>query len=296
MEAWNSDVKSRRQGRRYSAHRTRHPILTRTAREAVTEDSKTELRAKAAVIRDEMIGVARALADRDCGAFQSEMREAQIEYLAKVLAAAPVNASMGEDPVAYQQRERRRDDEWSHWYPSNKECYDEFQSGIRFGRMEYEVRALYTTPRPASELVAALRAIAWMPSAIDDRDGLEAFNEARRIARAALTQTSGVAASLPTAGVGVCEHDWQKNTNDLVMWVCSKCRLARPGEQPGFTKPQNTTPKAASVTDDMVDVAIRAYFGDEHRWHIGMSTEIQDEVRSGMRRALCSALTPIEGV
>lgn len=33
-------------------------------------------------IRDEMIQVARSLADRDCGAMQSEMREAQIEYLA----------------------------------------------------------------------------------------------------------------------------------------------------------------------------------------------------------------------
>jgi hypothetical protein len=32
-----------------------------------------------------MIGVARALSDRDCGALQSEMRQAQGEYLAGVL-------------------------------------------------------------------------------------------------------------------------------------------------------------------------------------------------------------------
>lgn len=38
-------------------------------------------------IRDGMIGAARALADRDCGALQSEMRTAQIEYLAAELTA-----------------------------------------------------------------------------------------------------------------------------------------------------------------------------------------------------------------
>ena len=37
-------------------------------------------------IRDDMIGVARALADRDCGAMQSEMRAAQIEFVATTLA------------------------------------------------------------------------------------------------------------------------------------------------------------------------------------------------------------------
>lgn len=44
-----------------------------------------EAREVAELIRDNMIGVARELSDRRCGASQSEMREAQIEYLASVL-------------------------------------------------------------------------------------------------------------------------------------------------------------------------------------------------------------------
>lgn len=40
---------------------------------------------EAARIRDEMIGVARSLADRAWGASQSEMRQAQIEYLAEAI-------------------------------------------------------------------------------------------------------------------------------------------------------------------------------------------------------------------
>ena len=44
---------------------------------------------RAAELRDGMIDAARQLADRDCGAMQSEMREAQIAYLAKALRPLP---------------------------------------------------------------------------------------------------------------------------------------------------------------------------------------------------------------
>lgn len=130
--------------------------------------------------------------------------------------ATPVNASMGEDGATWTDEQHAAAIEalTSHkWL--DPECHANgcqslvwkrrYESAVK-GRSDFRQayrEARSSTPRPTSELVAALRAIAWMPSAIDDRDGLEAFNEARRIARAALTQTSGVAASLPTAGAGV---------------------------------------------------------------------------------------------
>jgi hypothetical protein len=40
---------------------------------------------RAAAIRDGMIGVARQLSDRECGALQSEMRQAQIHYVASII-------------------------------------------------------------------------------------------------------------------------------------------------------------------------------------------------------------------
>lgn len=38
------------------------------------------------------------------------------------------------EPVAWQQRERRiGGSEWSNWYPSFKEAYDDFRAGFRSG-------------------------------------------------------------------------------------------------------------------------------------------------------------------
>lgn len=50
------------------------------------------------------------------------------------------------------------------------------------------------------------------------------------------------------------------------------------------------------ITDDMVEAAIRAYFGDEHTWHVGMSNDIVDGIERSMRAALSAALQHQVGV
>lgn len=52
--------------------------------------------------------------------------------------AVPQAVQAVTEPVAYQQRELKRG-EWSDWYPSNKEAYEEQQAAPR---LEYDVRAL----------------------------------------------------------------------------------------------------------------------------------------------------------
>ena len=72
--------------------------------------------------------------------------------------AAPPAAEAVAEPVAYQQREMKRG-EWSDWYPSNKEAYDEQQAAPR---PEYEVRALYASP-PAPAVADGMVAPASLP-------------------------------------------------------------------------------------------------------------------------------------
>ncbi len=32
-------------------------------------------------------------------------------------------------------------------------------------------------------------------------------------------------------------HQWEKSSNDLVMWVCKRCKVALAGVSPGYTRP-----------------------------------------------------------
>ena len=43
----------------------------------------------------------------------------------------------------------------------------------------------------------------------------------------------------PALGAEPVAHLWQKMPNDHVMWVCEKCRIARAGYTPGFSKPND---------------------------------------------------------
>lgn len=70
------------------------------------------------------------------------------------------------EPVAWQQRERRiGGSEWSNWYPSFKEAYDDFRAGFRSGgKFDYEVRALVpvaTPPASASAGEVMVKALEW---------------------------------------------------------------------------------------------------------------------------------------
>lgn len=204
----------------------------------MTEDSKTGWKLVPIEPTPEMYG-AGGVQQFKCDVSGTPVREAVGMVYRAMLAAAPVNTSTGEEkPVAFASEEQIRalpkdpeNEGGAQYIPLRRGAAGKFQM------------PLYTTPRPASELVTPLREedrpLVTLPQldrdlpewqqivALFQRNGLaEPHTRLRDVlvnhlvwARygealdAALTQTSGMAASIPTAGV---PEGWRMVPEDAV--------------------------------------------------------------------------------
>jgi hypothetical protein len=96
--------------------------------------------------------------------------------------------------------------------------------------------------------------------------------------------------SSPVEAVAVKGHDWQKTSNDLVMWVCEDCKLALPGNKPGFTKPHPFAhPVCAPISNP---VAWRVVAEPDLPWHFCRNREEAEHTAKNLltyRRGCTSA-------